>query len=155
MKVQHCCCQNERSDIYFRKSHAKFQWTNILLLWLTCFCSFHSFAQNTFLSGNLLVEHFALEEGLPENLVTNVLQDRKGFLWMTSAFSLMRYDGYSFKTWRLDEANTRFSASTLFRQCWKTGREIYGSEGGKPSSCLTPKQSDFPMWTSIPNNLGF
>ena len=114
-----------------------------MLLWLACFCSLHSFAQNTFLAGNLLVEHFSVKEGLAENLVTNVLQDRKGFLWMTSAYSLMRYDGYTFKTWQLSSERTGFPIFHAHSPMLEDGLGRIWFRGGPALLVFDPKTERF------------
>ena len=41
-------------------------------------------------------EHFSLEDGLSQNAVLDLLQDRQGFLWVGTQDGLNRYDGYAF-----------------------------------------------------------
>ena len=41
-------------------------------------------------------EHLSLQQGLSDGIVTCVLQDRKGFLWVGTEDGLNRYDGYRF-----------------------------------------------------------
>lgn len=41
---------------------------------------------------------FKTEDGLPQSLVTGVVQDRDGFIWIGTQGGLARYDGRSFKT---------------------------------------------------------
>ena len=43
---------------------------------------------------------FTINEGLADNLVRHIYQDRKGFIWMSTLNGLSRYDGYSFVTFR-------------------------------------------------------
>ena len=65
---------------------------------LICFCSF-SIAQEKF-----IVEHLGPEDGLSHRWVTQVIQGRDGFLWVSTADGLNRYDGHAFKTYpELDE----------------------------------------------------
>ena len=42
------------------------------------------------------------EQGLAQNTVFDVLQDKKGFLWIATGDGLCRWDGYNVKTWRHD-----------------------------------------------------
>ena len=42
------------------------------------------------------IDHFTVEDGLAQNKVGAVAQDRSGFIWVGSYRGLQRYDGYSF-----------------------------------------------------------
>ncbi len=44
--------------------------------------------------------HFSLEQGLSDSIVTCILQDRRGFLWIGTENGLNRYDGRAFKRYR-------------------------------------------------------
>jgi len=48
-------------------------------------------------SGNLRFEHFMIDEGLSQNTVNCIYQDRKGFIWIGTNEGLNKYDGYEFK----------------------------------------------------------
>jgi ligand-binding sensor domain-containing protein/signal transduction histidine kinase len=56
-------------------------------------------------SQNIRFEHFSLEEGLSQSVVTSVLQDRTGYLWVGTEDGLNRYDGYNFKVYKPDTDN--------------------------------------------------
>ncbi len=56
----------------------------------------------------LQVQHFTIDQGLPEGIVYAVSQDRDGFLWIGTHRGLVRYDGYRFQEWSLEE-NQAFS----------------------------------------------
>src|SRR5688500_10084146 len=47
-------------------------------------------------------EHFDSNDGLPSDLSHGIFQDSLGFLWTTQVWSVSRYDGYDFKTYRYD-----------------------------------------------------
>jgi len=47
-----------------------------------------------------------LEAGLSQSTVNCMIQDRKGFLWFGTANGLNRYDGYNFKVYLNDPADT-------------------------------------------------
>lgn len=42
------------------------------------------------------VEHFTVEDGLPVNAVSDVLQTRDGYLWLATFDGLVRFDGHRF-----------------------------------------------------------
>lgn len=43
-------------------------------------------------------EHFGSEEGLNQQKITSILQDHQGFLWLGTDQGVVRYDGYTFRT---------------------------------------------------------
>ncbi len=51
------------------------------------------YAQNS----NFKFEHITITEGLSQNSVTSILQDRKGFMWFGTMHGLNRYDGINNK----------------------------------------------------------
>jgi len=48
------------------------------------------------------IEHFTTENGLSNNNVYNLMEDKKGFIWIATAYGLNRYDGYTFKEYTYD-----------------------------------------------------
>lgn len=61
----------------------------------------------------LSFDHLTVEEGLPTNMATQVLQDRRGYLWIGTYGGLARYDGYEVKTYRHIEGDTMSLSSNL------------------------------------------
>lgn len=49
---------------------------------------------------NYLFTHLGLRDGLVSNNIHRVQQDANGFIWLTTTYSLQRYDGYRFQTFR-------------------------------------------------------
>ncbi len=43
-------------------------------------------------------QHFGVEEGLPQSYISGIIQDKDGFIWLSTLDGLCRYDGRSFKT---------------------------------------------------------
>src|SRR5438552_16232178 len=67
--------------------------TLLLLLQCYCFCA----AQN-----NIPRRHFDLlsvKDGMPEGTVVDLLQDKKGYMWIATQRGLVRYDGYKPKVY--------------------------------------------------------
>ena len=42
-------------------------------------------------------EHITIDDGLSQSIVTDIIQDRKGFIWFATEDGLNRYDGLNFK----------------------------------------------------------
>ncbi|MCK7557227.1 histidine kinase [Chitinophaga sedimenti] len=49
--------------------------------------------------------HYQVEDGLSNNTVFSSVQDQQGFMWFGTKEGLNRFDGYSFKLYRLDDKN--------------------------------------------------
>ena len=50
-------------------------------------------------------DRLSLEQGLSQSGVMDVLQDRRGYIWLSTGDGLDRYDGTSFKVYRHDAAD--------------------------------------------------
>ena len=48
----------------------------------------------------LKVQHYGVDQGLPQSSVWDIIQDDYGFLWISTADGLCRFDGYNFTTYR-------------------------------------------------------
>lgn len=51
-------------------------------------------------------EHFTIADGLSDNVVEDMLLDTRGFLWVSTANGLNRYDGYEFVQFHYAQADT-------------------------------------------------
>jgi len=51
-------------------------------------------------------EHLTTDDGLPENSIRSILQDRHGFLWFGTHNGLARYDGYNMEVFLPDPEDT-------------------------------------------------
>jgi ligand-binding sensor domain-containing protein/signal transduction histidine kinase len=58
----------------------------------------HLLSQST----DIRFDHISVEQGLSQDIVTSIAQDRHGFLWFATEDGLNRYDGYSFKIYKHD-----------------------------------------------------
>lgn len=79
------------------------------ITWLTgvLFLLFFSIAQAA-PSRNIRFEQIGVAQGLPQESITSILQDRQGFMWFGTQAGLARYDGYRmtiYKSEQLDPAS--------------------------------------------------
>lgn len=70
-----------------------------------------------------MFEHITMADGLPENSVLCIMQDKHGYLWFGTQVGLVRYDGYSMKSYQYDP-NDSLSIS------WGFIQTIYEDESG-------------------------
>ena len=82
------------------------------------------FAQSNLLQSNLTVikaknkysvENLTVTDGLYENNIQDILQDRYGFMWFAGMAGLQKYDGYTFTYYKPDSINPSWQdAERLF-----------------------------------------
>jgi ligand-binding sensor domain-containing protein/signal transduction histidine kinase len=96
-----------------------------LLLWAVC-----AIAQASPLS--LRFERLGVDEGLTQESVTSVLQDRHGYMWLGTQAGLNRYDGYRMTAFKNDPANPRSLLDNYVQALFEdaSGRIWIGSKGG-------------------------
>ncbi|MGB8952034.1 MAG: two-component regulator propeller domain-containing protein [Candidatus Aminicenantales bacterium] len=84
--------------------HRRICSNNILfLIKAACLSLLISFILPSFLPAQGLpvkFQHLSIDEGLSQNSVLCIFQDRKGFLWFGTEGGLNRYDGYKFKVYK-------------------------------------------------------
>lgn len=66
--------------------------------------------------GNLKFHRLSLEQGLSQSTVNAIVQDSQGFMWFGTQDGLNRYDGYAFKIYRHNPADsTSLSDNFIWR----------------------------------------
>ena len=69
----------------------------------------------------LQMRHWSLEDGLSNSAVTDLIQDRYGFIWLATEHGLNRFDGTVFKTYRYDPYDSTSIAANyqdrVFEDC--------------------------------------
>jgi ligand-binding sensor domain-containing protein/two-component sensor histidine kinase len=78
-------------------------------------------------------EHVALTEGLGNANVYDVLQDNKGFIWITTSAGLSRYDGYNFKFYGYNATDSGSISAGWFHAVYDTKRNLIwiAGQGGQ------------------------
>ena len=58
---------------------------------------------------------FTVDDGLPQSFISNITQDKDGFLWISTLDGLARYDGRKFRIFRYnDKDSSGFRANTIY-----------------------------------------
>ncbi|WP_406968335.1 two-component regulator propeller domain-containing protein [Flavisericum labens] len=108
---------------------------------LTVFSLFVVLGQQNYSS-----EQFLVEDGLPHNIVNQVIQDKKGFIWIATTNGLSRYNGYTFTNFKpkpVDDIimnNNRVNKivedtfGRIWMRCEAIQPEVY---------CFSPKSESF------------
>jgi signal transduction histidine kinase/ligand-binding sensor domain-containing protein/DNA-binding response OmpR family regulator len=63
-------------------------------------------------SRRMQFQHLTIEDGLPQNMIECMLQDKQGFMWFGTWNGLCRYDGYGFETFE-EEGKTQSLDNTF------------------------------------------
>jgi ligand-binding sensor domain-containing protein/serine phosphatase RsbU (regulator of sigma subunit) len=59
-------------------------------------------------------DRYDIRSGLPSNVINDILQDRKGYLWFATQVGLSRYDGYKFSNYGIEEGLPGIETECLF-----------------------------------------
>jgi ligand-binding sensor domain-containing protein len=76
----------------------------------------------------LPVRTFTTADGLPRDLVTCLVSDSRGFLWLCTAEGLARFDGYQFRTYGVDQGLPSPAINTVLET--RSGQLLIGTEAG-------------------------
>ncbi|GAB3697977.1 sensor histidine kinase [Spirosoma flavus] len=112
-----------------------------LILWGTCF------GQEQAGMESVQFSHLSVENGLSQNTVLCIWQDKQGFLWIGTRDGLNKYDGYSFTVYKPDPADPThtFSHNVITDICedragrmWVTtlggGLQLFDRRSGKATT---------------------
>jgi len=77
-------------------------------------------------------KHISVDEGLSQNSVYAILQDRKGFMWFGTKDGLNCYDGYTFKIFRNNPYDSTSLSDNFVTKLYedKLGRLWIGTQNG-------------------------
>ncbi|MRX11583.1 GAF domain-containing protein [Pseudoduganella sp. FT25W] len=80
----------------------------------------------------LRFEHLGMEQGLTQESVASILQDRQGYMWLGTQAGLNRYDGYRVTTFKNDPANPQSLQDNYVQALYEdeAGQLWVGSKGG-------------------------
>lgn len=78
------------------------------------------------------LEILSMNQGLSQHDISSIAQDRYGFIWIATYDGLLRYDGYTFKTYRFDDADSKSISDNRILSIYLDSMENLwiGTEGG-------------------------
>lgn len=95
---------------------------------------------------NYSYEHYLVENGLPHNIINQIIQDKKGFIWLASYNGISKYDGYSFKTYKPTASDKVFMKNKRINQIVEdaNGRIWIKNNSDKSNAyCFNPETETF------------
>src|SRR5712692_6577306 len=69
-------------------------------------------------------DRLSLEQGLSQSTVMDILQDRRGYIWLATEDGLDRYDGLSFRVYKHDPADAASLPSSFV---WDVDEDAAGN----------------------------
>ncbi len=116
----------------------------ILLVTLTVFTCASVVAQPVYQH-----KHFGMHDGLSNDEVTSIVQDKQDFIWIGTRGGLNRYDGHEFTSYQKEEGGLSSSAiETLFVD--SRGKLWIGTHNGV--DCFDPVTESFSHYTFKESN---
>ncbi len=97
--------------------------------------------------------HITTANGLPQNSVPTILQDRHGFLWFGTWDGLARYDGYNFKVYKHNPRNrTSISSNSVWALAEDSAGHIWVGTDGGGINRFDPVTEQFTRYQPDPEN---
>ena len=91
--------------------------TLLRLLFSIFFCFFF-FVLQAQVSSPFSFTHYSMVNGLASNEVTSIVQDRTGYLWISSNNGLQRFDGVQYKNFRHRNVEPKSLPSNIIAQVY-------------------------------------
>lgn len=60
------------------------------------------------------MQHYGIEDGLPQKTVMDILQDQKGFMWFSTWDGISKFDGATFRSYIINKEDTRLMRGNRF-----------------------------------------
>lgn len=121
-----------------------------LILIITLFSQGKSQAQ--VLSENTKFKHLSVDNGLSDNNVSAILQDKEGFMWLGTSDGLNKYDGYKFTIYRHNPSDTNSIGSGNISCIYEDNEGLIWIGAGGSLSVLNKKTGNFKVYKNDPQN---
>lgn len=98
---------------------------NFLIIFLLIASSAYCYGQ---FDQRYTVTHYTDENGLSQNSVNGIAEDKEGFIWLTTESGLVRFDGQNFHTFDKSNSNlTTIRFNAIYPDLSGTGHKIFAS----------------------------
>lgn len=97
---------------------------------------------------NITARLLTTRDGLPNNTVRDIMQDRKGYIWLSTLDGIARYDGYNFVKFRRDPSQPITLTDQSVRSAFEDKNGFIWIHGANDHvSCLDPRRGAFVDYT--------
>lgn len=103
----------------YQTANRRIPWNSVRRFFVFCLFILMEYAPLYPIQSPYHFTRISREQGLSENNVTAILQDKKGFLWIGTANGLNRYDGYTFTNFHHDPADPHSISSNIIRTIYE------------------------------------
>ncbi len=104
---------------------------------------------------NVRFAHLTAEDGLPQNIITAILQDRQGFIWIGTPNGLVRYDAYTMKVFkhRSDHPQS-LSGNSITALVEDAEGKLWIATSDSGVNCFDPNTKTFTRYQYDPDDPG-
>ena len=89
-------------------------------------------------------EHFSIEDGLPQYTIMDIIQDDKGFIWLATWDGLSKFDGYTFKNFKVHPGdNYRMISNRIDKIQMDKHRRIWFTSYDGEAHCFNKSTEEF------------
>jgi ligand-binding sensor domain-containing protein len=104
-------------------------------------------------SQDLRFTHITTKDGLPNSLVFEIAQDKKGFIWFASNKGLVRYDGYNFRIFLPNNQRPQsISDKSVHKLLFDYDETLWISIQGRGLNKMDVETETFKYYFPDPNN---
>ena len=121
---------------------------HLLLLTIICFATDVS-AQPVL---DRFIKKINSDDGLSHNIVNDIVQDGKGFIWIATQDGLNRFDGYEFKAYRFDPADSTSISGNYVKSLFVDQKGNLWVSTRYGLNLYNPRQDNFIGFTSDQND---
>ncbi len=110
-------------------------------------------AQGSFVDENdIFFKRYGVEEGLSHATVHHVMQDKDGFMWISTRDGVSRFDGYRFEVFKYDPSDKNsLAANTVWMTTQTADGLIWMATLGGGISIYDPEEGTFENYSHIPD----
>lgn len=99
-------------------------------------------------------KHFTIDDGLSQNSVNCIFQDKKGFIWFGTQDGLNRYDGYGFRQYRTERSNPNTLSNNYIWDLYEDEENtLWIATFGGGLNSLNLETGKIKVYTPTPGNL--
>lgn len=90
------------------------------------------------------IEHYSTEDGLPQFSITDIMQDHKGFMWFSTWDGFSKFDGYTFRNFKVRRGDIYQMESNRIQHIYEDHRgNIWLLSYNDEAHCFDPHTETF------------